>query len=97
MRRFAGLAFRGDDWNRRPWVIGTGLDVWEIVDMVKSYNGDVQRLVADNHLEPRHVQLALAYYEEHPEEIEEAVVDNRRSLDELKSLYPFVEVPATQR
>jgi len=29
MRRFPGIAFRGEDERRRAWVIGTGLDVWE--------------------------------------------------------------------
>jgi uncharacterized protein (DUF433 family) len=96
IRRFPGLAFRGDDWDRRPWVIGTGLDIWEIVDMLRSYDGDVERLLADNQLERRHVQLALAYYEEHREEIDEAIADNRRPVDELKSLYPFVQFVETK-
>ncbi len=26
-RFFPGIAFRGVDWDRRPWVIGTALDV----------------------------------------------------------------------
>lgn len=97
IRRFGGLAFRGDDWDRRPSVIGTGLDVWEIVDMLKSYDGDIERLVADNRLERRHVQLALGYYEEHREEIDEAIADNRRSVEELKSHYPFVQFVETSR
>ena len=77
IRRFADIGFRGEDWDRRPWVIGTGLDVWEIVDMLRSYDGDVDRLVADNHLERRHVQLALSYHEEHREEIDEAIAEDR--------------------
>jgi hypothetical protein len=28
MRLFPGIAFRGADWERRPWVIGTASDVW---------------------------------------------------------------------
>ncbi len=27
----SGIAFRGADWNRRPWMTGTAFDVWEIV------------------------------------------------------------------
>jgi uncharacterized protein (DUF433 family) len=96
IRRFPGLAFRGDDWDRRPWAIGTGLDVWELVDMLRSYDGDVERLLADNQLDRRHVQLALAYYEEHREEIDETIADNRRPVDELKSLYPFVQFVETK-
>lgn len=95
IRRFPGLAFRGDDWERRPWLIGTGLDVWELVDMLRSYDGDVERLVADNHVEARHVQLAVAYYEEHADEVDDAIADNRRPLDELKRLHPFVRFVET--
>src|ERR1700730_192003 len=36
-RRFAGLGFRGEDAARRPWVIGSGLDVWEIVQMLEDF------------------------------------------------------------
>jgi uncharacterized protein (DUF433 family) len=96
IRRFPGIAFRGDDWARRPWVVGTGLDVWEILDMLRSYDGDVRRLIADNHLEQRQVQLARAYRDEHPEEIDEAIVENRRPVEELRTLYPFVRYVETR-
>jgi hypothetical protein len=32
MRLFPGIAFRGADWERRAGVIGTALDVWQIVE-----------------------------------------------------------------
>src|SRR5881398_4099846 len=48
-RRFPGLAFRGDDARRRAWVIGSGLDVWEIVHMLEDF-GSPEALVADTHL-----------------------------------------------
>jgi hypothetical protein len=32
MRRFPGIAFRGFERDRRAWVVGTGLDVWEVVE-----------------------------------------------------------------
>ncbi len=44
-RRFAGIAFRGDDAPRRPWVIGSGLDVWEIAQMLEDF-GSIERLVS---------------------------------------------------
>ncbi len=89
-RRFAGLAFRGEDWNRRPWLIGTGLDVWELIDMLRGYGNDLDRLLEDNALQRRHVELALAYYKEYPEEIDQAVAENNRPVEEWLALYPFV-------
>ncbi len=88
-RRFPGIAFRGDDARRRAWVIGTGLDVWEIAQMAEDF-GSVERLVRETHLTERQVQTALAYREHFAEEIADAIADNRRSPEELRSLYPFV-------
>src|SRR5580704_9744553 len=48
-RRFPGIAFRGDDARRRPWLIGTGLDMWEIVQMFEDF-GSLERLVENTQL-----------------------------------------------
>lgn len=89
VRRFPGIGFRGDDVTRVPWVIGTGLDIWEIVEMLEDF-GATERLVRETHLTASSVRLAIAYRDEYPEEIAEAVEANRRPLDELRSLYPFI-------
>lgn len=89
-RRFPGLAFRGVDAARRPWVVGSGLDVWEICHMLEDF-GSVEGLVADSQLTPAQVRLAAAYREAFPEEIEEAITENRRTGDDLRELYPFVQ------
>src|SRR6202045_1625431 len=68
-RRFPGIAFRGSDWNRRPWVIGTALDVWEIVAASRSYDTAGEMATATGLPEPL-IRLALAYYNEFPEEID---------------------------
>ena len=88
-RRFAGLGFRGDDARRRPWVIGSGLDVWEIVQMVEDYSS-VELLIANTQLTERQVTLALAYRDSYPDEIAEAIAENRRTAEEWRELYPFV-------
>lgn len=90
-RRFPGLGYRGDDARRRAWVIGSGLDVWEIIHMIEDF-GSPETLVADTHLSPAQVRLAVAYRNAYPEEIDQAVADNRRPLDELVDLYPFIQV-----
>jgi uncharacterized protein (DUF433 family) len=92
-RRFPGVAFRGEDARRRAWVVGSGLDVWEIVQMAEDF-GSLEKLLAETHLTERQVCLALAYRNECPEEIAELVALNRRPIEELRSLYPFVEVAA---
>lgn len=96
MRRFPGIAFRGDDARRRPWVIGTGLDVWEVIQMLEDF-GSAQKLVRETQLTERQVRLAEAYHRSYPEEIDAAIAENRRGPDELLELYPFVEFSPLRR
>jgi uncharacterized protein (DUF433 family) len=88
-RRFPGLAFRGADADRRPWVIGTALDVWEIVAASRSFESAEAMAAATDLTEP-HVRLALAYYAEYPEEIDAAIAENERPLAELQREYPAI-------
>jgi hypothetical protein len=89
-RLFPGVAFRGTP--RRAWVIGTGLDVWEILELLRSYGDDERRLRAAHPLiGERHLRLACAYGERFPDEVAAFVEDGTRPLDELRQLYPFLQ------
>jgi uncharacterized protein (DUF433 family) len=92
-RRFAGLGFRGEDARRRPWVIGSGLDVWEIIQMLEDF-GSAEQLVRETQLTERQVRLAAAYRDSYPEEIAEAIAQNRRTAEDWHDLYPFIELSA---
>ena len=92
-RRFPGIAFRGDDAQRRAWVIGSGLDVWEIVQMLEEF-ASAEVLVADTQLSLGQIRLALAYRAVYPVEIAEAIVDNRRPIGDATILFPFISVVA---
>ena len=91
MRLFPGIAFRGTDWERRAWVIGTALDVWQIVDAHRDI-GSVQEMVAGGAVGERQIRLALAYYERFPEEVDSAIAANRRPLEQLRSEHPSIAV-----
>ncbi len=90
-RRFPGLAFRGDDARRRAWVIGSGLDVWEIVQMLQDF-GSPDALAADTPVTLAHIRLALAFREAYPDEIDDAIAENRRPLADVDVLFPFIAV-----
>ena len=92
-RRFAGIGFRGEDAARRPWVIGSGLDVWEIVQMLEDF-GSHERLLEATQLTEPQLHLAIAYRDSYPDEIAEAVAQNRRSAEQWRALYPFVQLAA---
>jgi hypothetical protein len=94
MRLFPGIAFRGTDWDRRAWVIGTALDVWQIVDAYRDI-GSVERMVDGGSASERSINLALAYSERFPEEIARAIADNRRSVEQLREEFPFIAVSKT--
>ena len=89
VRRFPGVGFHGDDVARCAWVIGSSLDVWEIIEMLTAL-GSPQRLQKDSHLTSRQIELARAYYAEYPIEIDEAIADNRRPVEEWRALFPFI-------
>ena len=93
-RRFPGIAFRGDDARRRAWVVGSGLDAWEIIHMLEDF-GSPDKLTADTDLSLAQVRRAVAYRTAYPTDIDEAICDNRRPLDELQALFPFIYVVDT--
>jgi uncharacterized protein (DUF433 family) len=91
VRRFAGIGFRGEDAARRPWVIGSGLDIWEIIQMLDDF-GSIEPLAEETQLTERQARLAIAYRDSYPEEIAEAVAQNQRAAAEWHELYPFIEI-----
>lgn len=95
-RHFPGIGFRDEPPHRRAWVIGAGLDVWELCELIDRYP-DPQTLVADFPLvEPRHCDLASAYRRAYPDEIAEQIADNNRTPDERLELAPFVRYAPTR-
>lgn len=96
VRRFPGLAFRGEWPYREPWIVGTGLDVWELCEILEHYRGSVEKLTADyDGVDERDCRLALAYRREYPDEIAEAIAQNNRTPDEWLAQYPFTEFADT--
>jgi hypothetical protein len=66
--------------------------VWQIVSIARDYGEDVAQ--TSEHLSIPAVQVAAAlnYAKAFPEEIEAAIEDNDRSLEELRGLIPNLEV-----
>ena len=91
MRLFPGIAFKGADWERRAWVVGTALDVWQIVDAFQDVKS-VEGMAAGGSANERQIRLALDYYKRFPEEIDAAVAENRRMIEQLEEEFPFIPV-----
>src|SRR6266536_266315 len=82
VRRFPGIGFRGDYPHRDAWVIGSSLDVWEVIQGVQDF-GSAEAVVAEGSLTADQVALADAYHRAYPEEIDTAIADNRRPIEEI--------------
>lgn len=91
MRLFPGIAFRGTDWDRRAWVMGTAFDVWQIVEAYQDI-GSVERMAEDGSAGERQIRLALDYYKRFPEEIDGAIAENRRPIEQLEQEFSFIAV-----
>jgi hypothetical protein len=87
-RRFPGIGFRGPEHSRRAWVIGTGMDVWEIVELCRG-KGRV-RLLSKHSVSERQLNLALSYHKAYPREIDEALEENARAPEEWHEISPSV-------
>jgi uncharacterized protein (DUF433 family) len=88
-RRFPGIGFRGADANRRAWLMSAGIDVWLLIEAYQNF-GSIERMAAETDLQESQIRLALAYWEQYPDEIDEAIAQNRVPIDEARDLYPFI-------
>ena len=91
-RLVPGIAFRGDDYNRRAWLIGTSLDVWQVVEAYKDFSESFDRAIAETDLTQRELQTALSYYGRFPQEIDDFIALDRRPLAELRAEHPHADV-----
>lgn len=91
-QRFPGIGFMGEDYDRRAWVVGTGMDVWELIELARSYGDDDDAILEDfPRVNRRHLHIARAYARSYPEEVEGEIAENRRPVEEWLELYPFIE------
>jgi uncharacterized protein (DUF433 family) len=88
---FPGISFKGRDWDRRAWVMGTALDVWQIVDAHRDISS-IESMAAGGSVNERQIRLALDYYKMFPEEIDAAIADNRGPIEQLEEEFPFIPV-----
>ncbi|MGQ0467236.1 MAG: hypothetical protein ACT4QG_18210 [Sporichthyaceae bacterium] len=66
-----GVHFVDGGMGRRPAVAGTGLDVWQIVEVARDNDGSVAETAAYLEIDPSLVHVALHYYGSNTAEIDE--------------------------
>lgn len=90
-RRFPGVWFRGSEGSRRAYLLGTALDVWEVVEAYQAVGRE--RFLEEGDLSEGRIGLALDYYKAYSQEVDEAIAENRRPEEEWHKLYPSVVPP----
>jgi hypothetical protein len=94
MRRFPGIGFMGPEHDRRAYLLGTGLEVWEIIELYQDYGEKGRKLMLEAHpIAERQLEVALAYRREYPEEIDWHIRENDRTPEEWHRMYPGVIPP----
>jgi hypothetical protein len=86
---FAFIDFR-DSWaGRQAGIQGSTLAVWEIMLLLRSYQGDQQAVAKHLRWPPLKVQAAVHYAEAFPEEIKEAMAENDATdFETLRRMLP---------
>lgn len=90
MRRFPGIGFRGDGHERRAWILGTGWDVWEVIDFMGRMGRD--EMLRTSVLTERQLDLAEDYYRIFPDEIDPHVAENRQPMEYWIAKYPSLRI-----
>jgi hypothetical protein len=89
MRCFRGIGFKDEFPRRRAWVMGTGLDVWEMIMLYKDYGPERRAELIENHdVQDFHIDAALAYYQAYPQEIDDILEENSKPIEYWLEKYP---------
>jgi hypothetical protein len=93
MRKHPGIIFSGPPANREPRVEGSGLEVWQVIEVYRACEQNVERArQVLTHFSERQFDAALGYYRSYPEEIDALIAENERPIDEWRRLYPHIGV-----
>lgn len=92
IQRFPGIVFVEGPAGRRAHLTGTGLDVWEVMGLLQEYKSVTKLREHFPPLSPMAIQVARAYAEAYPEEINAFLALNAQPPEQLKQKLPWVDV-----
>ncbi|GDX41208.1 hypothetical protein LBMAG21_15000 [Armatimonadota bacterium] len=89
--RFPYIEFRSFNGERHACIKGA-LQVWQLIMVAKGYAGDVDKTAIHLDIKPEQVKAGLYYYENYPEEIDQALEENELGYERLKRLLPNMQM-----
>lgn len=72
---------------RRPRLLGTGLDAWEVIATVRDNDNDMDRAAEYLELTMGQVQATVNYYGAYSEEIDAWIARNEREAEEAHAVW----------
>ncbi len=79
------ISFRDGAAGRRPALVGTRHDVWQVVETIRQNDNSVQEAADYLRLPLTHVAACAAYYAEFQDEIDEWIARAREEADRAES------------
>lgn len=92
MQRFPGIIFIEGPAGRRAHLAGTGLDAWEVIQLLREYGAASTLREHFPRLSPMTIQIAEAYAKAYPEEIEAFLALNIQPPEQLQRELPWLQV-----
>ena len=84
MAEHPGIVFRSGPSGRRAGLAGHRLDVWEVIETVKHGDGNAEASAAYLGLSPHLIAVALDYYADYQDEIDEWIERNAIEAEEAE-------------
>ncbi len=76
MSEYAFIDFRNSAVGRQAYIQGSSLAVWEVITLVRAFDGDIERTARHLRWPAYRVQAAVNYAAAFPDEIDAAINDN---------------------
>ena len=95
---FAFVDFRDSAAGRQAYIQGSTLAIWEVVQLVRAYKGEIAAVATHLQWPEAKVQAAVNYAEAFREEIEQALSENvAADFDVLKRMLPGATKVSSRR
>ncbi len=89
---FAHIEYRDTILGRQPFVKGTGMAVWEMIMVARSYQFGADRIAQEYRYPVSVIQAAFHFYEAYRDEIDQAIEDNNMGYEAIKRLFPTAKL-----
>lgn len=95
---FAHIEFRDSPVGRQACIKGRRVEVWMVMTIASGYAGDAGKTASHLEMPEEWVQAAFYYAQAYPDEIRDAIEDNRSmTAQTLKRMLPGSYVEAARR